>query len=147
MKKNTKGFTLIELLAVIVILAVIALIASPIILNIISSARESSQARSVENYATAIQDGIASAMYSTKYTGGEITVNNTDGTLLEGTVELAKISYSGQKITCSKIEYTNETGYLTLEGCYAGNNTTLTFNYTNDPSDANSGKAVKVEKE
>lgn len=36
-----KGFTLIELLAVIVILAVIALIATPIILNIIEKARKS----------------------------------------------------------------------------------------------------------
>ena len=33
--KRKKGFTLIELLAVIVILAIIALIATPIILNMI----------------------------------------------------------------------------------------------------------------
>lgn len=39
MKKNSKGFTLIELLAVIVILAIIALIATPIILNIIKKVR------------------------------------------------------------------------------------------------------------
>lgn len=39
MKKNSKGFTLIELLAVIVILAIIALIATPVILNIIKKAR------------------------------------------------------------------------------------------------------------
>ena len=35
MKEKNKGFTLIELLAVIVILALIALIATPIILNVI----------------------------------------------------------------------------------------------------------------
>lgn len=40
MKKKSKGFTLIELLAVIVILAIIALIATPIILNMIKSAKE-----------------------------------------------------------------------------------------------------------
>ena len=40
MKKNTKGFTLIELLAVIVILAIIALIATPIVLNLIEKARK-----------------------------------------------------------------------------------------------------------
>lgn len=39
MKKNSKGFTLIELLAVIVILAIIALIATPIVLNLIDKAR------------------------------------------------------------------------------------------------------------
>lgn len=40
MKKNSKGFTLIELLAVIVILAIIALIATPIVLGLISRARK-----------------------------------------------------------------------------------------------------------
>ena len=38
---SKKGFTLIELLAVIVILAIIALIATPIILNMINDARKS----------------------------------------------------------------------------------------------------------
>lgn len=41
MRRNQKGFTLIELLAVIVILAIIALIATPIVLNIITKARKS----------------------------------------------------------------------------------------------------------
>lgn len=44
MKRN--GFTLIELLAVIVILAVIALIATPIVLNIIEKARASARVSS-----------------------------------------------------------------------------------------------------
>ena len=57
MRKN--GFTLIELLAVIVILAIIALIATPIILGIINDAREESQERSVELYASAVRNGIA----------------------------------------------------------------------------------------
>ena len=57
MRKN--GFTLIELLAVIVILAIIALIATPIILGIINDAREKSNERSVELYASAVRNGIA----------------------------------------------------------------------------------------
>ena len=36
---SKKGFTLIELLAVIIILAIVALIATPIILNVIEEAR------------------------------------------------------------------------------------------------------------
>ena len=36
---SKKGFTLIELLAVIIILAIIALIATPIILNVVEDAR------------------------------------------------------------------------------------------------------------
>ena len=35
-----KGFTLIELLAVIVILAIVALIATPLILNVIDDSRK-----------------------------------------------------------------------------------------------------------
>ena len=55
-----KGFTLIELLAVIVILAIIALIATPIILGIINDARKESNERSVELYASAVRNAIAS---------------------------------------------------------------------------------------
>ena len=40
MRRNQKGFTLIELLAVIVILAVIALIATPLIMNVINDAKK-----------------------------------------------------------------------------------------------------------
>ena len=44
-----KGFTLIELLAVIVILVIIALIASPIVLNIIKDARENASKETFNN--------------------------------------------------------------------------------------------------
>ena len=45
---RNKGFTLIELLAVIVILAIIALIATPIILGIINDSRESAAKESAK---------------------------------------------------------------------------------------------------
>ena len=57
---KNKGFTLIELLAVIVILAIITLIATPIILNIIEDARVESNKRSIDNYARAIKNAVAS---------------------------------------------------------------------------------------
>ena len=53
--KNKKGFTLIELLAVIVILAIIALIATPIILNMINDARKNSAKSSALGYIDAIE--------------------------------------------------------------------------------------------
>ena len=46
---NKKGFTLIELLAVIVILAVIALITTPMIMDVINEARRGSLERTYEN--------------------------------------------------------------------------------------------------
>ena len=57
MKK--RGFTLIELLAVIVVLAIIALIATPIVMNIIKDAKEESNKRSIEMYAKALELSIA----------------------------------------------------------------------------------------
>ena len=67
MKK--KGFTLIELLAVIIILAVLALILTPMISDIISNASEAAFKRSI--------DGILSAAenYVTSYT---LDNNGTD---------------------------------------------------------------------
>ena len=52
---KNKGFTLIELLAVIVILAIIALIATPIILGIINDARDESRERTAELIANEIE--------------------------------------------------------------------------------------------
>lgn len=47
MKK--RGFTLVELIAIIVILSIIALITTPIIMNVIESARKSAAERSIDN--------------------------------------------------------------------------------------------------
>lgn len=54
MKKN-KGFTLIELLAVIVILAIIALIATPRILDVVETARKGAAESSVLGYIDAVE--------------------------------------------------------------------------------------------
>ncbi len=52
--KSKKGFTLIELLAVIVILAIIALIATPIIIGVIENARK----KAFENTAYGVLEGL-----------------------------------------------------------------------------------------
>ena len=58
MKEKNKGFTLVELLAVIVILALIALIATPIILNVINDAKKQAAKDSAYGYMDAIEKAI-----------------------------------------------------------------------------------------
>ncbi len=67
-----KGFTLIELLAVIVILAIIALIATPIVLSIIEDSKSSSILRSADFYLDGLELSIANSILENK--------NITDGT-------------------------------------------------------------------
>ena len=65
MKEKNKGFTLVELLAVIVILALIALIATPIILNIIKDAKRSAAKNSAYGYIDAVEKYIVLAKTQT----------------------------------------------------------------------------------
>jgi prepilin-type N-terminal cleavage/methylation domain-containing protein len=66
---NSKGFTLIELLAVIVILAIIALIATPIVLGIIEDASRGASERSAEYIIRNVELAYSSA-YMKSYPGG-----------------------------------------------------------------------------
>ena len=61
MKRN-KGFTLVELLAVIVILAVIALIATPVVLSMIESSRKGAAESSMLSYTQAVENTILTKM-------------------------------------------------------------------------------------
>lgn len=86
MKRNTKGFTLIELLAVIVVLAVIALIATPIVLNLVKEARVGAARESVTSYMKAVENTVLKEMVN----GKDVTfcISYTiDGTTLTGTGE------------------------------------------------------------
>ena len=101
-----KGFTLIELLAVIVILAIIALIATPIVLSIIEDTKESAVLRSAEYYLSAVENSIAKKSLSI---GGSFSPNvcevQEDGNLLcDGTNEL-EIEVSGEKPSSGTITF------------------------------------------
>ena len=93
-----KGFTLIELLAVIVILAIIALLATPIILGIINDARKESNERSVELYASAVRNAIAS--YQLTHPNAPTKFSDLD------------VQYDGE-VKCEKEElYADESFYI-----------------------------------
>ncbi len=62
-----KGFTLIELLAVIVVLAVVALISMPLVLNTIDKAKRGAAEESANSYVSAIETAIVSDMMSSNY--------------------------------------------------------------------------------
>lgn len=104
---NNKGFTLIELLAVVVILAIIALIVTPIVLGIIGDAREESNERSVELYAKAVQDGLV--LYRMKNKKAVKPGKYTSETLP------FEVDYSGD-IECDLIEI-KEDNTVSLAGC------------------------------
>ena len=94
MKK--KGFTLIELLAVIVVLAIIALIATPIVMNVIKKANEGAAERSADNYLKAVDTLIATEkLDGTPLVDGEYTIN-TDGKLKKDGKEY-EVEVSGRK--------------------------------------------------
>ena len=73
-----KGFTLIELLAVIVILAIIALIATPMVLNTIDDAKKGAASSSAYTYVNGVETKLASYMLKnggTNYDTGKHAVS------------------------------------------------------------------------
>ena len=93
MKKN--GFTLIELLAVIIVLAIIALIATPIIFNVIENAK----LKSLENSTYGVVDAVRMQYM-------ENLMNSADGTVdLSGDVK--DITVSGEQPIAGTWEITN----------------------------------------
>ena len=84
---NKKGFTLIELLAVIVILAIIALIATPIILNVIDTAKKGAKESSTLGYIDAVEKQVMLAQVDTAATN-----------IAQGTYTVAQLEALGVKI-------------------------------------------------
>ena len=110
MKKNEKGFTLIELLAVIVILAIIALITTPIVLNVISTARLDAAKNKMYGVIDAVRLAYTQNQVSTNpvaATGGKITIQATDTSLGN-----TPISISGDKPTAGTVIIDVESGKI-----------------------------------
>ena len=123
---KNKGFTLIELLAVIVILAIIALIATPIILNIISDSKEESNKRSVELYGKAVEQAIAkSQLNGNEIPAGDYTKTDVK-TLTKDNISF-EVQYSGSEVTCTTNKL-YEDGSIYLAGCTV-NGTAVDYTY------------------
>lgn len=91
---NKKGFTLVELLAVIVILAIIALIATPVILNVIEKSKKGAAKNSAQGYIEAVEKQIAINLLD------EDTINEiTDGVYTVNELTNKKVKVKGDKPT------------------------------------------------
>lgn len=114
---NKKGFTLIELLAVIVILAIIALIVTPVVSNIVANARIAANARSVEGHIRNIELAIISNAFQASSTGD---MDLYDGTAVTDTTKVANIealvTVGNDNVSCT--EFTIKNGTVeSAKGC------------------------------
>ncbi len=106
--KRKKGFTLIELIAVLVIMAIIALIVTPLVMSIIKKAKISARKRSVDAYGRSVELAIASYLLDT----GTFPTNEQLPNL--------KIEYSGSTVVCNVMAM-KENGGLYLSECKVNN--------------------------
>ena len=104
-----KGFTLIELLAVIVILAIIALIATPLIMNVIDEAKRGSFENSAYGIVRAAEITLATDILSGNNNEVIITYNNGQESSSNG----KKLEYKGEKPKNGKIKI-NKNGEIAI---------------------------------
>ena len=111
MKK--RGFTLIELLAVIVVLAIIALIATPIVMNTIKNAKKGAAERTADNYIKQVETAVAEErLNKNEVLEGEYQITSDGNLCRDKSASCSddnkiKIEMSGTKPTSGKIKITN----------------------------------------
>lgn len=105
-----KGFTLIELLAVIVILAIIALIATPLILNVVEESKKKAKESSAHGYLEAIEQYRIISQLEGKSDGFHLDELSHDAV---GTVPVSsindKITIKGEKPSMGYVAFSNNT--------------------------------------
>ena len=108
-----KGFTLIELLAVIVVLAIIALIATPIVMNTIKRSKKGAAERSADSYVKQVEVAVAEERLSkNEVLEGEYQITSDGNLCRDKSASCSddnkiKIEMSGTKPTSGKIKITN----------------------------------------
>lgn len=100
--KKKKGFTLIEVVAVLVILAVITLIVTPLVMSIIRKAKDSANKRSVDAYGRSMEYAVATYMLD----DAEFPKSFNDIT----------IEYRGAKVECA-VNVVNYDGSIFIDKC------------------------------
>ena len=134
--KNKKGFTLIELLAVIVVLAIIALIATPIVMNTIKNSKRGAAERGADNYIKQVETAIATSKLDGKdVADGTYTIDengNLTGTgLPDGKLT---IEMNGEKPKSGSIVIKN--GQVTTDSSMTIGDYTVSYNPTNKKYEA-----------
>ena len=119
MVKKKKGFTLIELIAVLVIMAILALIVTPLVMNIIRHARVAADKRSIDAYGRSIELAIAGYLL--------------DNGKFPAEISQLTIEYSGDTVTC-KTTQINPDSSIYLAGCTVKNRTVEGYAYGTDKS-------------
>ena len=115
MKKfKEKGFTLIELIAVLVIMAIIALIVTPLVMNIIRKARIAADKRSVDAYGRSIELAIAGYLLDT----GSFPTQ----------VSQLTIEYSGNEVVCTTTQLNSDSSVY-LAGCTVDGRSVENYTY------------------
>jgi prepilin-type N-terminal cleavage/methylation domain-containing protein len=112
--KRGKGFTLIELIAVLVIMAIIALIVTPLVMNIIRKARTSADKRSIDAYGRSIELAIAGYLMDT----GSFPTS----------IDQLTIEYSGDEVVCSTTQINTDSSVYLAE-CTVGGRSVENYIY------------------
>ena len=123
------GFTLIELLAVIIILAIIAVIATPIILNVIDDARKSAGLSESEMIMSGINNYCATSAMRAQLDGSIDICTDEDGVTIDevskmvnlGNAKVEKVTYINGKVTELVIESNNNKYELQPDGNFSVN--------------------------
>ena len=113
-KKKMKGFTLIELIAVLVIMAILALIVTPLVISIIKKAKVSADKRSIDAYGRSIELAIA----------GYLLDNGSFPT----SIDQLTIEYSGEEVVCSTTNLNSDSSVY-LAGCTVGGRSVEGYTY------------------
>ena len=130
---NKKGFTLVELLAVIVILAIVALVTTPIILNTINDARENGAKDKAWGTIEAVKLAYSEAQMKANFNANDTSVNYASGSLDE-TIGGQTVVISGDKPKSGTVSINPTTGVITATDLRFEGNGTYVCNGDNSNS-------------